>query len=261
MPLTVIITIFILIITGIIIYVKNTREIGPQGLTIKVLFIGNSFTSVNDLPKMLSNIATSLGDKVEYDIYAPGGYTLYQDTSDQIVLNKIKSKKWDFVVLQEQSELPAVEDTNVAKEVTPYAIGLNNFIHQSATSTKTVFFETWGYKDGDEQYCVKNPTLCSYTQMQNQLLKSYNLFAQKTDSILAPVGEAWRLAINTHPEIELYQSDGKHPSVDGTYLSATVFYIKLFNKSVIGATSIGQNSAQAKILQQIATDAISNQNN
>ena len=44
--------------------------------TSKVLFIGNSYTSVNDLPTMVSNIAVSFGDVLIKDSQTPGGTTL-----------------------------------------------------------------------------------------------------------------------------------------------------------------------------------------
>ena len=39
---------------------------------------------------------------------------------------------------------------------------------------------------------------------------------------------------NRYPEINLYHSDGKHPSLAGTYLAASVFFATLYNKSPVG---------------------------
>jgi len=221
----------------------------------RVLFIGNSLTYVNDLPKTLSQIAQSLGDTVIYDMYAPGGYTLAQDAKDQTALGKIASKPWDFVVLQEQSELPALQDSLVNSEVIPYAIQLDDDIHASWPKARTVFFETWGYQNGDTQYCPTNPTLCSYPLMQNQLTKSYGIMAQKTGGIIAPVGEAWRLVRNTHPEINLY-ADDRHPSVNGTYLAAAVIYMTLFKKDIAGASPLALDKKTAAILQNAASQTV-----
>jgi hypothetical protein len=245
----------IAIFVGVFIYIKYSAS-KPAGTAISVLFVGNSLTYENDLPKTVSEIARSLGDKVEYDMSAPGGYTLMQHAQDKTTLDKIKLRPWNYVVLQEQSELPALADSRVDEQVIPYATELDNLIHSSEPLTKTVFFETWGYKDGDSGYCAAAPTLCNYAVMQDQLSKSYNLLAQKTGGLLAPVGEAWRLAQQTHPEIELYQTDGKHPSAEGTYLAACVFYMTLFNKNVTGASRLSLSSSRAKILQQIAEQAV-----
>jgi len=229
---------------------------GPKGLTTSVLFIGNSLTYVNDLPQTLSDIARSLGDTAETDMYAPGGYTLKQDAQDPTALDKIASRPWDFVVLQEQSELPALQDSQVDDEVTPYALELASDVRQAGPDTKVVFFETWAYKGGDPQYCASTPTLCDFESMQDQLSRSYGLLAQRSGGLLAPVGEAWRSARDAYPEIELYQSDGRHPSAEGTYLAAAVFYMVLFKKDVAGAASLGIDPAQAKILQQVARQVV-----
>jgi len=74
--------------------------------TIKVLFIGNSLTSANNLPGMVADIAKSQGYKVIYDSYTPGGARLANHSSDLRVLQKIKEKSWDFVIFQEQSQYP-----------------------------------------------------------------------------------------------------------------------------------------------------------
>ena len=245
----------IILTSGFFVFTKyNSPKF--KGTAIKVLFIGNSFTYVNDLPKMVSDIAQSLGDKIEYDMSAPGGYSLMQHSKDQNTLSKIKSKSWDFVVLQDQSEFPALQDSRVENEVIPYALKLNDDIHLSNYRTKIIFFETWGYKTGDTQYCNGTPTLCNYESMQEQLFKSYSKMAQKTDDLLAPIGEAWKLSQQTHPEIELYESDNRHPSPEGTYLSACIFYMKFFNKDVIGASNLSISSSYAKILQQIAEQTV-----
>ena len=38
----------------------------------RVLFIGNSYTEVNNLPQMVANVAQSMGDEVVYNSNTPG---------------------------------------------------------------------------------------------------------------------------------------------------------------------------------------------
>jgi hypothetical protein len=45
-------------------------------LNYKVLFLGNSYTGVNNLPQMIANVALSVGDRLIFDSNTPGGYTL-----------------------------------------------------------------------------------------------------------------------------------------------------------------------------------------
>jgi hypothetical protein len=223
-----------------------------SGTGISVLFIGNSYTAVNDLPKTLADIAASLGDRVDYDAVTPGGYTLQQHSQDQTTLAKLRSKSWNFVVLQEQSQLPAGPDDSVNLYVKPAAAGLNRLIHEADPAAQAVFYETWGRKDGDKTTCPTNPETCSFDGMQARLTRAYEDLAAANSAALAPVGEAWATARQEHPEIELYNADGSHPSPAGTYLAACVFYVTLFHRSPASADALGLPPAQAAQLQDIA---------
>ncbi len=233
-----------------------TKPAALTGNKISVLFIGNSFTYVNDLPKMVSDLARSKGDIVEYDSVAPGGFSLANHSKNQATLDKIKAKQWDFVVLQDQSQLPSFSDREFNSEVVPYAEYLVNYIHGALPAAKVVFYETWGYKSGDQDNCSAEPQVCSYEDMQTALSRHYEVLGQKFSAIVAPVGDAWRETRSSHPEIELYQADGKHPSAMGTYLAACVFYSKFFNKSVSGASSLGLNGPQTKAIRTIVQKTV-----
>lgn len=74
----------------------------------RVLFIGNSYTAANDLPKLVANMAASTGDTLEYDMSAPGGVSFFNHIDPYAIsyihtLTKLKAGGWDYVVLQEQS--------------------------------------------------------------------------------------------------------------------------------------------------------------
>src|SRR5690606_26633068 len=72
-----------------------------------VLFLGNSYTAVNNLPQMLADMAASTGDTLIFDSNTPGGYTFQNHVSNPQTLNKIMAGNWDYVVLQEQSQFPS----------------------------------------------------------------------------------------------------------------------------------------------------------
>jgi len=120
-----------------------------------------------------------------------------------------------------------------------------------------VFYETWGRKNGDASNCGSYPPICTYLGMQNRLRASYKLFADTTQSAMAPAGEAWRKSIAQNPTLELYSSDQSHPSLEGSYLTACVFYETLFHKSVLSNTyTAGVSSTNVNFLQQIAHDVV-----
>jgi len=105
---------------------------------LKVLFIGNSYTSVNDLPAMVTALADAAGGrKIEVDRQLVGGCTLEKHVRDQQAIDKIRGTKWDVVVLQEQSLRP-VMDRQAMHE---YARVLDAEIKRQGA--KTVFYLTW----------------------------------------------------------------------------------------------------------------------
>lgn len=58
--------------------------------TKRVLFLGNSYTHVNNLPQMTANAATSAGKNLIFDMNAPGGYYIGQHVTDAISLTKVQ---------------------------------------------------------------------------------------------------------------------------------------------------------------------------
>jgi hypothetical protein len=207
---------------------------------LHILFIGNSYTYVNDLPTTFRKLACSGGIKVETDMAASGGWTLAQHAGSQETFQKIDSRKWDFVVLQEQSEIPAIPNSRI-QSMYPAARILVSRIRLKGS--KPVFFLTWGHRDGDKQFGIQ-----SYTDMQSQLRAGYLGIAQELSAPVAGVGDVWRQAAQQPDPISLWQDDGSHPTEAGTYLAACVFYAVLFHQSPEGLPyhgNVPENTAGA----------------
>jgi hypothetical protein len=63
----------------------------------------------------------------------------------------------------------------------------------------------------------------------------------------------WAQVRRDHPEVDLWQADGIHPSVSGTYLAACVLYASIFRQSPTGSTyPAGLSAATAAVLRQSA---------
>jgi len=237
--------------------IASFTQTQAQSKKRSVLFIGNSYTYFNNLPQLVEQLALANGDTLVVDSYAPGGYTFNNHFNDANCLTKIYSKDWDFVVLQAQSQEPSFSPAQVNAQTLPYALKLDSVIRDNYACSKTVFFETWGRKFGDASNCAAYPPVCTYTGMQNRLKQSYILFANLTSGLVAPAGEAFRESILQNPNLELYQADQSHPSLEGSYLSAAVFYEALFQRSVLGNTFISTvNSNTASLLQNIAHQVV-----
>lgn len=195
----------------------------------RVLFIGNSYTDVNNLPNLVKSIANSCGDNLIYESNTPGGCTFMQHCQNQS-MNLIRQGGWDIVVLQEQSQYPAFPDGQVAQEVFPYAQQLVDSIYASSPCAEPMFYMTWGRKNGDHRNGQVFPPIGTYEGMDSLLALRYSMMAEQNDASLCPVGRVWHWLRHNNPEIELYQSDESHPSLAGSYAAACAFYTLIFHK-------------------------------
>ena len=189
----------------------------------RVLFIGNSYTAVNNLPQLTADCALSIGFAgmpVEVASSTPGGTTFQMHTNNATTQSLINQGNWDYVVLQEQSQLPSFPDSQVATDCFPFAAQLNNQILSVDSCTETVFYMTWGRQNGDASNCASWPPVCTYEGMDSLLNLRYRQMAIANNAILSPVGALWNYIRNTYPEINLYSADGSHPSLEGSYAAA-----------------------------------------
>ena len=198
----------------------------PTPAMIRVLFIGNSLTFYNDLPGMFARLAQSGGHVAQVDESSAGGGTWAGHTKSAITLGKIKQRKWDLVVLQEQSDYTAVAAQR-QELAYPAARLLSGRVRESGATP--VLFMTWGRREGLPEAGLK-----TYAEMQAQVEVGYMEIANDLKVMVAPVGIAWQNAIAQKPQLELWQSDGIHPTREGTYLSACVFYAAIFGQSPAG---------------------------
>jgi PKD repeat protein len=200
--------------------------------SISVLFIGNSYTYVNDLPTVFKNLTQSLGDLSTVDSKTNGGYTFQNHLSDAVTHTKIQSRQWDFVVLQGQSQEPSFPTDQVNSQTLPPAAALADSVYSNWYCSQAVYFMTWGRQNGDPQW----DSISTFDGMNGRLRNAYMRIADSANASVSPVGVAWKYVRDNHPTINLYSGDGSHPSMEGTYLAACTFYSSLFRKSAVGAT-------------------------
>jgi len=221
----------------------------------KVLFLGNSYTEVNNLPQLVYTVSLSTGDTITFTSSTPGGCTFQQHLT--VSSSLIQQGGWDYVVLQEQSQLPAFPITQFMAESYPYAQQLCQMISQYNPQAQVVFYMTWGRKNGDAQNAPAFPPIGTYEGMDSLLHARYMLMAEDNDAIVSPVGALWHFIRHNHPDIELYSSDESHPSLAGSYAAACSFYTIFFQKdpTLIHADA-GVDPAMAQTIRQAAKQVV-----
>ena len=226
--------------------------------SLDILFIGNSYTYANNMPQMVSEIALSFGDTLDFESSTPGGATFNVHSTNTNTLNKISQKPWDYIVLQAQSQEPSFSPTQVANDVFPYAQILIDSIESNSTCTEPIFFMTWGRKYGDQQNCQFYPPICTYLGMQQRLRESYLDMTFNHNATCSPVGICWKESIAQDSTLNLFSPDNSHPSIYGSYLAACSFYSTIFKKPSLGSDYIpnGIDTSTAIFLQTIASNTV-----
>jgi hypothetical protein len=192
----------------------------------RVLFIGNSYTSVNDLPGTFAAIARSGGRDVEVAMSAPGGATLADHVRSAATRAALVAQPWDVVVLQEQSVFPAVDGSRTGS-FEPAVRSLVGSV--MAIGARPLLLATWAHRDGAPGMGVPD-----YATMQARIDAAYAGIGRELGAGVAPVGAALTATHAADPAIDLWQADGSHPTAAGTYLAACVAYAAVFGASPLG---------------------------
>ncbi len=228
----------------------GTEDAGPSEL--HVLFIGNSYTYVNDLPGMLSKIAASAGTPptITTDEVVQGGATLQDHWDNGLAQPKIMKGGYTHVVLQGQS-LEALT-WGPQSPFFDYAQQFGDLIVDAGA--QPTLFVTWARAAGDPIY-GPGGSFVSPRQMQDELDIGYTQVAELwPESVVACAGEAFQLSNAQYPNIVLQQSDLSHPTVAGTYLAASTFYVALTGRPVPDQSEVpaGLSAGDAANLREVA---------
>lgn len=211
-----------------------------------MLFVGNSYVDANDLPDEYRTIAEGLPlGSLRVEAVTTGGHRLRQHAADAdtdgtplahwLRTGRAEETAFDAVVLQEQSQIGGFREFTEQRELSASAASRLAAL-ASARGSMVVLFLTWGREHGDPANPDFYPT---FEIMQDRLDIGYRnmaarLHAEGVRVAIAPVGPAFRIvfrdvaAASLDPLAEgsdfdaLYDADGSHPSLRGTYLAACV---------------------------------------
>lgn len=216
-----------------------------------ILFIGNSKTYYNDFAEIFMNLANKAGKNV-YATDPPkkhGGKGLIQMLDFSDVKQVIKSKNWDYIVLQEKTDTGLDNGDELKKGAKEL---INYTKENSNTKVKVLYNAVW----------VLN-TLNKNEQEKTN--KNYELARNATTGKISYAGDAFIKCREKYPEIKLFVDD-RHPTPEGSYLSACCMYATIYGESPEGIEYYGglKNSEDkndigkevAKKLQKIAAETM-----
>ena len=203
----------------------------------RILFIGNSYTSRNNLPRLVADLAAAADppQEVEFALVFAGGASLRRHWNAGRAQELLQVKAWDYVVLQEQSTLPLKNRQRYHENVRLFA-GLI-----AERGAKTLLYLTWSRQAAPET--------------QEAITRGVHDIAREINARVVPVGPAWHRALDEILGLQLYTSDGSHPTPEGSFLAACMFHVRLFDAEPPGdavADALKLDSGVARRLQAIA---------
>jgi len=169
---------------------------------LRVLFIGNSLTSVNDLPRMVERIAGEAGWKgrIRCEAVTRDDSSLEDHWNGGEAVKAIRSGRWTHVVLQQgPSSLPSSQ-AMLREYTAKFAAEIR------ARGAAVVLYGVWPPRDR--------------LPFQPAVTDAYRSAAADVGGRVVPVGEGWAAAWRRDPSLPLYAADGFHPSSAGTHLAA-----------------------------------------
>ena len=205
----------------------------------RILFIGNSRTGYNDVPGLVRQIALADGrQKPEIGSVILYGRTL-EDQWKELLLGQsesqavqaIKEGNWDVVVLQELSTRPVLQ-TDLFYQYMRQFVPLIR-----SSGALPLLFLNWRH--------------LSYSFTQSDMNIANYKIADEQALAVAPVGIAWEASSTQYPGIQLFDSDGNHARLAGSYLAAAVIYASLYNR-VPAAPAVGLDSTTQANLNAVA---------
>jgi hypothetical protein len=189
-----------------------------------VLFIGNSYTSRNDLPSVVRALgAATPHGAVEVRSVLVDGAHLADQWNTTGARAMVEAGGLDVVVVQGQS----VEPITRGDDFQHYAALFADAIHTAGA--RPVWFATWARRAGDPFY----EPWGGYPGLMTDVLETaYETAAHPHADVVARVGRGWQIGndgvpfglppLPGVPGVVLYDADGSHPSPAGTLLTACV---------------------------------------
>ncbi len=219
-------------------------------LRLVVLFVGNSYTFVNDLPALVAALAAASGvaPTIAVESVTVGGARLRDHLETTGALARIRAGGLDVVVLQGQSTEPLTSPADFQAAAATLAAEI------WAAGATPAFYETWARAEGHAAY--SEPwSGGSPAAMQAGLRAAYLQAATAAAGVYVPAGDAWEATLAAHPDIPLFAADGSHPDLPGSYLVACVFYLELTGRADFGPAPYeppGLPAADAAALRAVA---------
>ncbi len=184
---------------------SNDVHGNPDTASINILFVGNSLTYSNDLPKLVYEFAKTKDVEISTKMIAKPNYAIidHLDNGSQVI-TEINSKKYDYVVIQ-QGPSSQSEGRKLLFE------GGKRFSEIcKKNDAELVFFMVWPSR--------------AYYHTFDGVIKNHTEAALEYEAILSPVGKQWKDYFDNTGDFSYYGPDQFHPSLEGSNAAAMIIF-------------------------------------
>jgi hypothetical protein len=168
---------------------------------------------------------------------ALGSYSI--DAKSNVVFNTLGDRLFDLAIMMDCSQCP----------IHPQLKGVFwEFAKKHSETIRKhnavpVLFMSWANADRP--------------QMITDLAEEYTRVGNDNNALVIPAGLAFAKSVKLRPNVNLYFTDGRHPSLLGTYLAACTVYASLFRRSPVGLSyTAGIDLETAHYLQTVAWETV-----
>ncbi len=251
----------------------------------RVLFIGNSLTAYNELHLLVAALAadvTPTWREVEVQAWAPGGVQMWQHLASvkspmpsalrqALVTGSAAERRWTFVVLQEQSQIPGLSGESPEFDTSLEAFQDFGPV-LAAVGARPVLYMTWGFWNGDPTVPGLYDDFLSMSALLEAGYRAYVPALEKADAgspLMAPVGLAFRAVhederrafrdpLQTSSLFRRLYADDRHPTLLGSYLAAAVLVGAMTGERVrdAGYLPMGLDPGEGLRLRTIADQVV-----
>lgn len=175
---------------------------------MRILMLGNSFTSTNHMPQMLAELT---GAEVVHRTRS--GARLSEQLNPGTKLGArtqaaLQDEHWDYIVLQEMSHGPMTSPKNFFASVEQLCGQIRK------NGAVPILYATWACRKGGAKLTAKG---WDYDEMARKLLDAYHKAAQENHALIADVGQRFYELSDTQ---DLYAADDVHPNELGSRIAA-----------------------------------------
>jgi len=181
----------------------------------RVLFVGNSFTFVNNLPAVFAALASANGFPVATDMLVRSGASLTDRIADTSLPRLLEKQHYDYVVLQERAGAVLCGQPHEKGSADP--CGLSRQAHRQSA-------------DLARAHGAEPIVLGTYAsaELAQAMQTNESFLAREVGATYIPIAERLVRAMQQAPELNWLAADGGHPGHDLTLLDAIALHQAIF---------------------------------